>query len=129
MTTVVTHFEIYAEDLNRLAAFYREIFGWKIEKAAGLDYFHIETGPPEASGIRGGLLTRPIPSPRSWVHYVSVESIDEAIDRIQRLGGRVVREKAAVPKIAWYAIVEDPERNIFAIYQNDPTAFPMPEPD
>jgi hypothetical protein len=129
MTSSVTHFEIYGNDLNKLAEFYRELFGWKIEKVPGIDYFQIQTGPPESSGIRGGLLNPPIPGPRSWVHYVSVDSIDETIERIQSTGGKVVREKAAVPRIAWYAIVEDPEANIFAIYQHDPTAFPMPEPD
>jgi len=129
MTSAVTHFEIYGNDLDKLAEFYRKLFGWKIEKAVGIDYFQIQTGSPESVGIRGGLLNRPIPGPRSWVHYVSVDSIDKAIDRIQSMGGNVVREKAAVPKIAWYAIVEDPEGNIFAIYQHDLTAFPMPEPD
>jgi predicted enzyme related to lactoylglutathione lyase len=129
MTSSVTHFEIYGNDLARLSEFYRELFGWGIEKAAGLDYFHIQTGAGESQGIRGGLMNRPIPGPRSWVHYVSVDSIDRAIERIQSLGGKVLREKAAVPKAAWYAIVEDPEGNIFAVYQNDPTAFPTPEPD
>ena len=32
MTSAVTHFEIYGNDLNKLAEFYRELFGWKIEK-------------------------------------------------------------------------------------------------
>ncbi len=129
MTSSVTHFEIYGDDLAKLSEFYRELFGWGIEKMPGIDYFHIQTGAPEAQGIRGGLMNRPIPGPRSWVHYVSVDSIDQTIDRVQRMGGKVVRDKAAVPKAAWYAIVEDPEGNIFAIYQNDPTAFPTPEPD
>jgi predicted enzyme related to lactoylglutathione lyase len=129
MTSSVTHFEIYGDDLNKLAEFYSELFGWKIEKADGVDYFHVQTGPPEAFSIRGGLVNRPIPGPHSWVHYVSVDSIDNAINHIQSMGGKVIREKTAVPKTAWYAIVEDPESNIFAIYQTDPTAFPMPEPD
>jgi uncharacterized protein len=129
MTSAVTHFEIYGNELTKLAEFYKEIFGWTIEKAAGVDYFHIQTGPAEAAGIRGGLMNRPIAGPRSWVHYVSVDSVDKTVDRIQSLGGKVLREKAAVPKVAWYAIVEDPEGNIFAVYENDPTAFPMPEPD
>ncbi|MGA7223916.1 MAG: VOC family protein [Candidatus Acidiferrales bacterium] len=129
MTSAVTHFEIYGNDLDKLAEFYRQLFGWKIEKLAAIDYFQIQTGSPEAPGTRGGLLNRPILGPRSWVHYVSVDSIDQTIERIRSMGGKVVREKAAVPKIAWYAIVEDPEGNIFAIYENDPAAFPMPEPD
>ncbi len=129
MPASVTHFEIYAEEPEKLAEFYRELFGWTIEKAMAVDYFRIRTGSGDDKSIQGGLLHRPISSPHSWVHYVWVESIDEAIARVVMLGGRIVRPKAAVPKTAWYTIVEDPEGNIFGIYQRDATAFPPPEPD
>ena len=72
---------------------------------------------------------RPIPGPRSWVHYVHVDSLDDTLERIVELGGSVVRPKTAVPKAAWYAVVADPEGNIFAIWQADPLAMPLPEPD
>ena len=130
MTGSVTHFEIYAEDdPSELADFYKELFDWQINKVPGIAYFQIETGPPEAGSIRGGLLERPIQGPRSWVHYVEVDSLDEMVERVQSLGGKLVRPKAAVPKIAWYAVVEDPEGNIFAMWQADPTAFPPLEPE
>jgi predicted enzyme related to lactoylglutathione lyase len=130
MAASVTHFEIYAEDLTKLAGFYKDLFGWQIDKAPGIDYFQIQTGTAEGGeGIRGGMLHRPIPGPRSWVHYVSVESIDDAIELVQRLGGKLVRPKAAVPKVAWYAVVEDPEGNIFAMWEPDPLAFPPLEPE
>jgi predicted enzyme related to lactoylglutathione lyase len=70
MTAPVTHFEIFAEEPAKLADFYRVLFGWKIEKAPGVDYFHIQTAPPGEGAIRGGLTYRAIPEPRSWVHYV-----------------------------------------------------------
>ena len=129
MGASVTHFEIYAEDPAGLAQFYRDLFDWKIEKTPGVDYFRIQTGPPEDHSIAGGLLNRPIPGPRSWVHYVRVDSIDQTIERVQSLGGKLLRAKAAVPKVAWYAVVEDPEGNIFAVYQQDALAMPMPEPE
>ena len=129
MASSVTHFEIYAEEPERLAAFYRELFGWTIDKATAVDYFRIRTGSGDDKSVKGGLLHRLIPAPRSWVHYVDVEAIDEAVEHVVALGGKVVRPKAAVPKTAWYAIVEDPEGNIFGIYQPDATAFPLPEPD
>jgi uncharacterized protein len=129
MSDAVTHFEIYAKEPNTLAEFYRELFGWKIEKLAGIDYFRIQTGATDNRGIGGGLLQRSIEGPRSWVHYVSVASIDQTIERLQKMGGKVVREKTAVPKTAWCAVVEDPQGNIFAVYQTDPAAFPPPEPD
>jgi uncharacterized protein len=129
MADSVTHFEIYAEDLPKLAEFYGELFDWKIDKAPGIDYFQIQTGTAEGAGIRGGMLRRPIPGPRSWVHYVAVDSVDETVERLQRLGGKVLRAKAAVPKAAWYAIVEDPDGNVFGIWEADPLAFPPLEPE
>lgn len=129
MSASVTHFEIYADDLIRTAQFYRDLFDWKIEKAPGVDYFRIQTGSDGNSGIGGGMLNRPIPGPRSWVHYVQVDSIDQIIDRVEGMGGKLVRRKTAVPKTAWYAVLEDPEGNIFAVYQHDVMAMPLPEPE
>jgi predicted enzyme related to lactoylglutathione lyase len=123
----VTHFEIYAEDPAQLADFYTSLFGWSIDKAPGIDYFTIQTALNDVKGIGGGLTYRPIPEPRSWVHYVSVESLDETVASVQRLGGTVLRPKTAVPKMAWYAVVADPEGNIFAVWQRDPNAFPVPD--
>jgi uncharacterized protein len=122
----VTHFEIYASDPAKLASFYRGLFGWQVEKAPGIEYWRIQTEPGLTNG---GLLHRPIPEPHSWVHYLHVESLDQTVERILELGGNVVRPKAAVPKTAWYAVVADPEGNIFAIWQADPTALPPPEPE
>ena len=130
MTSSVTHFEIYAEDPAKLAEFYRTLLGWQIDKAPGVDYWRIQTAPGESESIGGGLLLRPIPGPRSWVHYLHVESLDQTIERIVKLGAVLfVRSKAAVPKTAWYTVVADPDGNIFAIWQADPMAMPVPDPD
>ena len=125
MVATVTHFEIYGDDLPNLADFYQSLFGWQITKAPGIDYHTVKTG----AGVGGGLSRRPIDEPRSWVHYVSVPSVDEAVARVVDLGGTVVRGRTAVPKTAWYAVVADPEGNIFAVWQADPTAFPPALPD
>jgi predicted enzyme related to lactoylglutathione lyase len=129
MPPSVTHFEIYAEEPAQLASFYRDLFGWRIEQAAGVDYFMIQTAEAPGQGITGGLTFRPIPEPRSWVHYVTVESLEQTVATVQQLGGSVLRPRTAVPKLAWYAVVADPEGNIFAVWQRDPNAFPVAEPD
>ena len=102
MATAVTHFEIYGEEPAKLAEFYRNLFGWQIEQAPGIDYWRIQTGAADPENINGGLTYRPIPGPRSWVHYVNVASLDDAVAEVQRLGGTVLRPKTAVPKTAWY---------------------------
>lgn len=128
MNGQVTHFEIFADDSPKLAEFYSQLFGWKIVKATGVDYYHIQIGT-DPGNIRGGLMERPIPEPRSWVHYVRVESLDATIEKIAKMGGTVLKPKTAVPKSVWYAVVEDPQGNIFSIYQPDPMAMPEPEPE
>jgi predicted enzyme related to lactoylglutathione lyase len=124
----VTHFEIYADDPGALASFYRELFGWTIERPPGIDYYRVDTDAT-GEGIGGGLTLRPIEPPRSWVHYVSVDSVDESIRRSTELGGKVLVKKSAVPKTAWYAVLEDPQGNVFAIWQADRTAFPDMDPE
>ena len=129
MANLVTHFEIYADKPGPLADFYRELFGWEVNKAPGVDYWRIQTGTSPAAGLGGGITYRPMPGPRHWAYYVQVASLDETIAAVERLGGSVVRPRTAVPKTAWFAFVADPAGNIFGIWQADPTAFPPPEPD
>ncbi|HEX8814071.1 MAG TPA: VOC family protein [Terriglobales bacterium] len=129
MTNSVTHFEIYGEKPNTLADFYRDVFGWQIEQLEAVDYWRISTGASEAKTMNGGLTYRGIPGLNGWMLYVQVPALDQTVELIESLGGSVVRPKTAVPRAAWVTIVADPAKNIFGVWQADPTAFPLPEPD
>jgi predicted enzyme related to lactoylglutathione lyase len=129
MENSVTHFEIYGEEPARLADFYRDVFGWQIEQMPGVNYWRIQTGSAETKPLHGGLTYRASPDLNGWMLFVNVTSLDETMALVQKLGGSIVRPKAAVPKTAWVTIVADPAKNIFGVWQADPTAFPLPEPD
>ncbi|MFO0828967.1 MAG: VOC family protein [Phycisphaerales bacterium] len=129
MSTAVTHFEIYGENPAVLANFYRESLGWQVEQMPGINYWRIHTGAEEGAPLHGGLTYRALPGLNGWMLFVNVASLDETVERIQSLGGSVVRRKTAIPRTAWVTIVADPANNIFGIWQSDPHAFPMPEPD
>jgi len=46
------HFEIPAENVEKLKKFYGELFGWKIEKMpGGMDYWGILTVPVDEKGM------------------------------------------------------------------------------
>jgi predicted enzyme related to lactoylglutathione lyase len=48
----VIHFEIPVDDLERAASFYKEVFGWKIEKWPGTtDYWLVTTGVEGQPGL------------------------------------------------------------------------------
>ena len=129
MTGAVTHFEIYAEEPAPLAEFYRQLFGWRLERTPGVDYWRIKTGVAPAHGFAGGLTYRPIAGTRGWMHYVHVASLDDTVAEATLLGAAVLRPRTTASKTAWYAVLADPEGNVFAIYQTDHAAFPSPEPD
>jgi len=129
MPARLTHFEIYGDAPKELAAFYETLFGWRLQRAEGVDYWRINVDPTADGRADGGLLHRPASVPAGWLHYVEVESLDDSIATAERHGAKVLRPKTAVPRVAWYAVMADPEGNAFAIWQSDPIAFPPPEPD
>lgn len=129
MVNPVAHFEIYGDDPQKLGEFYQNVFEWKIQEIPGMNYWSVQTvatnekgTPTESGGINGGLMKRPMPDARSWLNYVTVKSLEETLGIVQRYGGKVVREKSSVPKLGWFALVTDPEMNVFGIWQDDPKA-------
>ncbi len=94
-----------------------------------MDYWLIRTAPTDAKGmptqtggINGGLMKRPMPDARNWMNYVTVTSLDETLRKAQGMGAAVLRPKSAVPKMGWFAVVADPEMNVFGIWQDDANA-------
>jgi predicted enzyme related to lactoylglutathione lyase len=80
-------------------------------------------GMPTGPGINGGITTRPQGFDiRATVNYVSVDSIEGALERAEKLGARVMRGKAPVPGMGWFAMLVDPQGNAFAIWKEDPKA-------
>ena len=125
----VVHFEIHAQEPERAARFYSQVFGWEISKWAGpVDYWLIKTGAAPEPGIDGGLLRRQGPHPvdgqavSAYVCTVQVPSADDYTGRITGAGGVLVVPKMAIPGVGWLVYAKDPEGNIFGIMQADPNA-------
>jgi predicted enzyme related to lactoylglutathione lyase len=117
----VTHFEIPANEPEKLAAFYEKVFDWKFSKWPGpMDYWIIKTGD-EQPGIDGGLMKRRHPE-QPIVNSLTVTSLDESIATVEANGGTVAVPKMAVPGVGYLAYYKDPEGNIFGMMQNDPSA-------
>lgn len=115
------HFEIPADDPERAAAFYRDLFGWQITKWEGpIDYWLVTTGEG-GPGIDGGLMKRPAPG-YPVVNTIDVPSIDEYVKKVEAKGGKITMPKMAVTGIGWMAYCTDPEGNLFGIMEMDPTA-------
>ena len=122
MKRSIVHFELAADDVEKLAGFYRGVFDWKIEKAGdeGMDYWLITTGVGE-DGPDGGMMKKTMPS-SGILDYFAVESVEEYSKKVTSKGGRILEGKRAVPKMGWFAICQDPEGNVFALWEMDTNA-------
>ncbi len=123
MDHTIVHFEIPAENVEKLKKFYVDVFGWKIEKAPGpVDYWLVETVPvdekmmPLRPGVNGGMYKKDM-TDQKQVNYFSVESIDKFIEKIEKTGGKIVQQKQEVMDVGWIAVAVDPEGNQFAILE------------
>lgn len=132
----LVHFEIHVSDVERAAAFYTTVFGWKIEKWGDMEYWAIMTTPkdskdsglPAQAGINGGMLKRPCDTPgegqglNAFACTMQVVDIDATLDAVLRNGGKMAMPKFALPGIAWQAYCIDTEGNTFGVHQADPNA-------
>jgi predicted enzyme related to lactoylglutathione lyase len=124
----VSHFEIHASEPAKLAAYYRELFGWKMQHLAHIDYWLIDTSEGTEPGINGGLLQRRGPKPadgqavNAFMCTVSVDSVDAYRAKAIQLGGVEALPKMAIPGVGWVAYCKDPDGNIFGLHQADANA-------
>jgi predicted enzyme related to lactoylglutathione lyase len=118
----VVHFEIPADDPDKVAKFYTDVFGWQIQKVEGpMEYWLVYTGEEGSPGINGGIYRRS-PEWGAYVNTLDVSSIDESIAAVVAAGGSIVTPKTAMTGLGWLAYFRDPEGNLFGMMQADETA-------
>src|SRR6476646_979613 len=112
MPTIV-HFEIPSDDLERSRKFYTDLFGWKIEK-----WMETTTDDKGNKALGGGMLKKQMPE-QQVTNYIDVKSVDEYSSKVEKLGGKVVAPKHAVPGMGYFALCLDTENNSFAIWETN----------
>ena len=117
-----THFELATGDLDKTAAFYREVFGWQIEKWEGpVDYWLVSSGDANTPGINGGLMEAGGVF-SGTINTVEVADIDAVIAKALANGGELALEKHAIPGVGYQAYLKDNTGIIVGLHQADPEA-------
>lgn len=112
----VVHFEIPASDPERASTFYKKVFGWKIEKWPGpTEYWMVTTGAEGTPGINGGLMKNT--DVKTTTNTIGVDSVDDSIAAITKVGGKLVMPKTAIPTVGYFAYLTDTEGNLFGVMQ------------
>jgi predicted enzyme related to lactoylglutathione lyase len=123
----VVHFEMPAEDKNRMVKFYSTVFGWQAQQLGPEmgEYVVVttaesdETGRPKMGGaINGGFYQKtedPVSNHPSVV--IAVDDINDAIKKIKNAGGKVLNEPIEIPGVGSFSSFIDPEGNRLSILQ------------
>jgi predicted enzyme related to lactoylglutathione lyase len=120
----VVHFEIPFENKQRAMDFYSKSFGWQLQDMPDMNYVMANTvavgqdyRPTEPGAINGGLFQRPKEAPTPTI-YVGVDSVDEAIQKVQAAGGKVVTPKTPIPGMGAYGRIADTEGNVIGLFES-----------
>jgi predicted enzyme related to lactoylglutathione lyase len=135
MPTIV-HFEIPVDDIERSKKFYTDLFGWKIDKlsvtddsrltsvATGqrIEYWMITTADDKGNkALGGGIMKRQMQEHRV-TNYIGVKSVDEYSSKVEKLGGKIIAPRHAVPRMGYFVLCVDTENNTFALWETNEKA-------
>lgn len=124
MAGQVVHFEVPADDVERARKFYADAFGWQMTPLPEMSYTMVQTGPTDQNGmpgelgmINGGMMARGGPA-NTPVITIQVDDIDQALQAVERLGGKTAVGRQAVGDMGFSAYFVDPEGNTMGLWQS-----------
>jgi predicted enzyme related to lactoylglutathione lyase len=106
--------ELASVDPEASAAFYRELFGWKIEPFEGMPmtYYGIQNSEGHGNGgIRGAMKNEP----SYWLVYFGTADADADVARAAELGGTTLAPPMDIG-VGKIAVLQDPQGAVFALY-------------
>lgn len=123
----VVHFEMPYEDKDRMADFYTNAFGWKMQKF-GEDmgnYVTAQTTEIDENNmvkipgtINGGFFPKKPDWPDQYPSVViAVDDIQSSINKVNNAGGKVLGEPMEIPGVGKYVSFTDTEGNRVSLLQ------------
>ncbi|HEX8084262.1 MAG TPA: VOC family protein [Solirubrobacteraceae bacterium] len=107
--------DLMTDDVDAAAKFYGELFGWRTEEIPDAYGYRVIYNGERSNG--GMLPKRPDMGamPSSWMPYFGIEDAEEAVGRVEELGGRVLTQPMPVPN-GKFIVVADPQGAICALW-------------
>jgi predicted enzyme related to lactoylglutathione lyase len=119
----VVHFEIPTDDMDRAKRFYTDAFGWGVQTFEELRYTIAMTTdtdeqqrPKEPGAINGGLMNRSENTPAPVI-TIGVDSVEDALKRVESAGGTVVTPRTEVPNLGAFGYFKDSEGNVMGLWE------------
>jgi predicted enzyme related to lactoylglutathione lyase len=121
----VVHFEIPVDNEARAKEFYGSVFEWDLDSAdmGGVTYTTATTVPvgenrlpKEPGAINGGIMKRTADQATPII-TIQVDSIDEALKKIEAGGGSTVQPRTQIPDLGAFGYFKDSEGNTMGLWE------------
>jgi len=109
--------ELATHDAPAAFRFYERLFAW--EKTSAMDMGPMGTYQMYGRNgvVLGGMFTKPPEMPvSSWVYYVLVDNVENAVEKVMKGGGQIVHGPMDVPGGDRVAQCLDPQGALFALH-------------
>lgn len=109
-------YDLLTPDPDAAISFYTELLGWGTDIFAGADKPYTmwtNNGAPI-----GGVMQLPegAAAPPNWLAYVSSPDLHKTVERARELGAEIVHEPQEIPTVGSFAVVQDPQGAVQAVY-------------
>lgn len=112
MSHPVTHWQIISKEPDKVAAFYRGLFGWTISATNAIGYREVQA---EAGGMKGGIWPAPPEAPNTVQLFIAVDDVPKSAQAAVDLGAKVIVPPTVLPDGDAMAILLDPTGMPFGI--------------
>ena len=112
---LIAHVEIPSTDLDKSSTFLKNVFGWDF-KPFGNGYLLYNNHQGIMVGLR---IVEKVISGDCTVFHVTVDNIDETIEKTKKNGGHIKTGKTTIPAMGWYALITDSDGNTIGLYQKN----------
>ena len=100
--------DLLTEDATAASAFYRDLFGWEMQRLESGTYLATHGGELIA-GITQIGRTVPEITEATWLVGVVVENLSGSVATARRRGGNVLKDVTTAADLAHWAVIEDPQ--------------------
>jgi predicted enzyme related to lactoylglutathione lyase len=104
--------ELVTPDVDKAAAFYKQVFGWDPQPFEGMEYTVFNNA---GEGIAGAMKPPMEGMPPHWVVYFNVADTDATVASAKQLGGTVLAEPFDIPGVGRLAALADPAGAAFSV--------------
>ena len=117
--TPVVWFEVMGKDGGALRSFYGELFGWKTEDFAGMDYGTI-SADDNGGGIPGGIGSAQDSDASYQTVYAGVDDVEGTLKKAESLGAKTLVPTMQIPNGPTIGLFADPQGHTFGLVKPQP---------